>query len=448
MTPNDASARQRAGRCRTPWFWTLLLIVAASLPGCSGGGKGTSLSSASSGSKPSGGFGIPFTPFRVPGTGGGGGDSSGVPNPEAVRSQVMSLSDTYCQTVIQSLDGLIAATKDPKRAQWARAQRVATMMVSMTNATEPNAVVGLLDMVVFATLKRAAVEEHWVPTLLGEEGGPVVEAHRRGEAEAWAAAGRTLSRQQIQELRVLVQKWQREHAGQYYVGFTRFSDFEAFRNLTPESPEAKAPGSLFGALYLDPLAGLDPMAKELRGYRALTERLAFMGSRMPMLLAYQVDLAVKDATSTPEILRVVASTEKFAASTEKFAEAVVKYPRDFSAEREAAVKQVAAAAEHERQAIIKQLEQQDGRVRAIVGDVTRLVERAEQAGTSLNQSTAQTVTTTEQATRRIMNQAFWLSLVLLVVVLFGVPAAVLAYRVARNRIENSPPRPPHVGALT
>src|SRR5688500_7251785 len=298
MTSHPARVRASAGRRGSNWGIVLFaVVVVALMPGCTGKGKGQSLGSASSGSKSGGGgIGIPFTPFHVPGTGGGGGSSRTL-DADAARSPVMSLSDTYCPTVIQSFDTIIAETKDPKRAHWARGQRVGTMTISITNATGPNAVVGLLDMVVFATLKRAAVEEHWVPTLLGEEGGPVLEAHRRGEADAWAAAERVFSKSQVKELHTLVTKWQREHRGQYYVGYTRFSDFDEYRSLSPESPQAKLPGSLFGALYIDPLAGLDPVARELRSYRALTERLAFIVTRMPILMSYQIDLGVHSATS-------------------------------------------------------------------------------------------------------------------------------------------------------
>src|SRR5688572_2715485 len=231
--------------------------------------------------------------------------ASGQVNADQARSVLMSLADSYTQTVVQPLDQLVATSKDPARSDWARAQRLATVSVSVANATGPNSVVGLLDMVVFATLKRAAVEEHWVPNLLKEEGASVLAAHRQGESDAWAAAGRVFSPSQVKELRELIAKWQREHRGQYYVGYTRFSDFDVYRSLSPESPQAKIPGSLFGALYIDPLAGLDPVARELRSYRALTERLAFIITRMPILMAYQIDLGVHSATSAPELRQFV-----------------------------------------------------------------------------------------------------------------------------------------------
>ena len=438
-------ARYRPGAPRPV---TLVLLAALLTCGCAGKGGNDSLTGASQGGGKSGGLGIPFTPFKLPG--GGSGQSSAPPlNIDEVRSQLMSLGDSYTQTVIQSLDELVASSKDPKKLAWARKQRLATVTVCLTNATGPNAVVSLLDMVVFATLKREAVEKYWVPNLLGEEGRGIAEAHRRGEAEAWAAAERVLSRAHCDQLRDLIAQWRAEHPEQYYVGYTRFSDFDAYRNLSPQSPEAKNPGSLFSLFYVDPLAGLDPVAKELRSYRALTERIAYIGSRLPILATYQIDMAVTSAVENPEVRSIVASTEKFAGATDRFATAVTAYPKDLSVEREAAVRQIAEATSRERQAaieqaarslavereqLLKEIQAQDGRIRSILNDVTQLVARAEQAGTTVNASTAQTVTTAEQATRRTLDRAFELAIILLLVVLLGLPLVLLVYRVLARRL--------------
>ena len=451
MESNVRRARYTPGATRRV---ALVLFATVLSCGCAGKGGNNSLAGASQGGgKSRGGIGIPFTPFKLPGGGGSAPASAPPMNMDEIRSQVMSLSDSYTQTVLQSLDALVASSKDPKKIAWARGQRLATITVSTTNATGPNALVGLLDMVVFATLKREAVEKHWVPTVLGEEGRGVAEAHRRGEAEAWDAAGRALSRSHCEQLRNLIDQWRAEHPEQYYVGYTRFSDFDAYRNLSPQSPEAKNPGSLFSLFYVDPLAGLDPVAKELRSYRALTERIAYIGSRFPILATYQIDLAVSSAVENPEMRSIVASTEKFADATDRFATAVTAYPKDLSTEREAAVRQVAEVTARERQAaieqaarsvaaeretILKEIQAQDGRIQSILKDVTQLVVRAEQAGTAVNASTAQTVTTAEQATRRTLDRAFALTIALVLVLLLGVPLVLLLYRVTTRRLLDPP----------
>ena len=375
---------------------------------------------------------------------------------EQARSVVMSLADNYSQVVVQSLDELVKTTKEPARAEWARAQRLNTVAVSLTNATGPSATVALLDMVVFATLKRAAVEEHWLPSLLGEEGRNVAEAHRRGEAEAWAAAARVLSPSQVTELRELVREWQQAHPGQYYVGYTRFSDFDAFRQLSPESPQVKARGSLFAALYIDPLSGLDPVAREIRSYRALTERMTFILARLPILANYQLDLAVHGATGTPEVRQAVASTEKFAEATRHFADAVTRFPRDLAAERQSAVVQVAEATSHERQAALEQVARavaaereailreasaQEGRVRAILGDVNGVLKNANEVGASVNAATTKTVTSAQRAANDTLSRATTLALILVAAALLGVPASLLGYGMLRRRLLRGPVDP-------
>ena len=61
------------------------------------------------------------------------------------------------------------------------------------------------------------------------------------------------------------------------------------------------------------------------------------------------------------------STESFAQSTDRFSRAVADYPKTFSAERQAAIDQSGKVLTGEREAIVRELEKQDGRIRAIVG---------------------------------------------------------------------------------
>jgi hypothetical protein len=65
----------------------------------------------------------------------------------------------------------------------------------------------------------------------------------------------------------------------------------------------------------------------------------------------------------------------------------------------------------------------------VVADVRGVVDRADEAGRSLNTATAQTIGTTEQATRRTLTHAFVLALVLVI----AIALTLLAYRIAVKR---------------
>ncbi|MGB7161295.1 MAG: hypothetical protein WBD40_24770, partial [Tepidisphaeraceae bacterium] len=390
-------------------------------------------------------------------------------DPAAVRAQAMAAADTYTTVCAQAMDELVKKTTRPEVIEWALQQRISSAIASFTNATGSNDYVALLDMLVFATLKRHAVEEHWIPNLLHEEGAPVLEAFRRGETDVWAIGGKSLSSAQLDQLRVIIDQWRRDNPAQYYVSHIRFTDFATSMNVGAGSPHVKMPGNVFGLLYIDPLANLDPVTRELRDYRALTERIVFLVNRMPIVLSWQLDFITQRATSGPQIVAFVESTARFADSTKQFAEAaarvadatketadavtrtadaIVKVPDDLAVERKAAIEQVdvvvaaqskaaidqvMAGVTAQREAVARDLDAQEGRLRQLVADVKGVVERADQAGLSINTATGQTITTTEQATQRTLRLAFRLGLILIIVALVGIPLSLLLYRIAARR---------------
>jgi hypothetical protein len=367
------------------------------------------------------------------------------------RAEAMSTADTYTTIVAQAADELRQHTKRDEVVEWALQQRIATATACFTNATAPNGFVGLLDMLVYATLKREATEKYWVPTLLHDEGTPFVEALRRGEKSVWDTGAKVLSEAQLQELRGIIRQWQEENPTQYYVSHIRFTDFANSMRVSSAASQLKMPTSVFGLLYVDPLAGLDPVAKELQEYRSLTERLVFMINRMPMILSWQVELASRHITSGPEIEKFVNdtsrfadSTGRFAVATTRFADAVVKFPQHLTSERTAAIEQLNVATtqqvksaldqafvgiDQQRQAMVRDVEAQQSSIRAIVSDVRGVVERADDAGKSLNTATSQTINSTEQSARRTIRHAVVLVGLLIVGSLF----ALLLYRIALKR---------------
>ena len=375
-----------------------------------------------------------------------------------MRIEAMAAADGYVTTLAQAFDELRAGTKRPEVARWAVENKIATATAAFTNATEAGDGSALLDMLVYATLKRQAVENHWVPKLIGaEEGAGVLEAHRRGERDVWRRGEKMLTRKQLDELKSLIEQWRRDHPTQYYVSHVRISDIAAAQNLTRGSPQLKVPGSVFSLLYMDPLSGLDPVAAELHSYRELTERMMFLVQRMPLVFGAQFERATHDATNTPEVLRFLDGIDKFnggveqftthtgrfSDATSRFADVAAGYPKQLSTERAAAIEQAsaavateraaaidqaAAAVAAERKAILVELEAQDSRLRRITDDVKSVLARADQAGVSINAATTQTVTAAEQSTRRTLDRAFWLTLTLILVLLVGIPASAIVYR--------------------
>jgi hypothetical protein len=385
----------------------------------------------------------------------------------AARVQSMAAADTYLTVLVQANDELRDHSVRPEVQEWAMEQRVATGMAVFTNATGGNDFGGMLDMMVLSTLKRRALEEHWIPTLLHEEGLPLLAAARRGERDVWDAGAKVLTEAQLAELRATIDEWVRANPQQYYVSHIRFTDFASAMKVSANTPRARSPGSVFGLLYLDPLAGLDPVAREMQQYRALSERVLYLANRLPVVLAWRLELAVYRTANGPQVVKFVDNTSKFADATSSFAgattrftDAVVRFPQDLTAERTAAIRQLDAATARQvesavkqldaatarqvksaldqafagvtgqREAIVRDLDAQASRAQAVVGDVRRVVERADEAGRSVNAATGQTIGAAEQSARRTLRYAFALAVALVLVTLLS----LLCYRFAAGRL--------------
>jgi hypothetical protein len=353
--------------------------------------------------------------------------------PPEIRSEVMSFADNYLTQVSQAMDEMAFTTSRREVSEWALQMKISTALAAYTNAGGPNEVVSLLDMLVLVTLKREALEEYWIPTFLHDEGAGVRQAYRNCEKQAWELGARVLTQQQIDELRALIEQWRKDNPGQYYIGYIRFAEFAAYRRIDADSPQVKKAGSLFGLLYIDPLANLDPVAQELRNYRALTERIMFIAERSPIVLGWQAEYAMTKATSTPQMLEFIAASQKFADASDHFAKTSAGLPEEFAREREALVKQIAGEMTRQRQELLEDIDQREKTLRQILDDVQQLIDHMDRAGASVNQQTQATIGMTDQLSSRLVNQIFWRAIILIVAIVLAVPAAALGYRLVTNR---------------
>jgi len=180
---------------------------------------------------------------------------------DVMQNQVMRFADHYSVTVGQAVDEYLpqATTSAARLAglRWKLSQATAAYV----DATGPNPVLNALDLVVLATVSRMVAEDS-VDDVFGPDGSSILEAHRKLEADAWAAASRVMKSSQRQELKEMIEEWRRKNPHQRQVAATRMRELAVAVGRTPQA-SAAAPNSIFGFLFLDPLAGLDPAAAAL-----------------------------------------------------------------------------------------------------------------------------------------------------------------------------------------
>ena len=354
-------------------------------------------------------------------------------DPMLVRAEVTAFADTCSTTVAQACDQMSEKTKRREVANYALEQKIATATTMITNGSAPNALGGMFDSVIYASLLRHSVEAHWIPTLLHDEGDGLLTTCRRNEADAWTMLGKIANQEQCDELRREIENWKRDHPDEYYVGFIRFSDLSAFREVGG-NPKQLVPSSVFSLLYINPLPDLDPVASELRSYRLLTERFKYVMMRMPMVFSWHTQEAIARIDNMPQMKAFVDNTGRVADATKTFADAMAEYPKTFSGERKAAIEQMFTGLDVQRQALLKDLDTQQKWVAQALADAQKSVAQVRDAGTAINDSTAQTLRNAELSSQRVITQTTRAVILIIVVASVFPLAAMLLYRYACRRM--------------
>jgi hypothetical protein len=403
-----------------------------------------------------------------------------------IQSDVMDFADTYANTlgdayaiITRNYDNSLAMRRTALSLSLAGERGVFII------ATDENPLAGLANMAVLVCLQRRACDTPWFAEALGPSAAPIRTIMTDQEKQVWKLAERYLTSDQTQELRDAIETWSKDHADIRIITTVRLQDIQQARASRNGKPNV--PNSVFGLLFIDPFASLDPAVREVQETRIAAARMFYYVQRMPDLIRVQAEALYMDALSAPEITTVVDSSRTFTANTtsftescRQFADTIAKFPADLTVEREktvaqlndavtaqragavtqladatakerdAAIVQLAAAVDKERQAAIDQVAQATTRERKDTIDQLAKATAKErdaalrQANTVLDQSTRSALADLDTLSDQIINR-FTVRLALTAVVsAIAIALVSLAYRFAVARLfpPNIPHRPP------
>jgi hypothetical protein len=382
-------------------------------------------------------------------------------DPRILHEELTSFADRFCSAIVNAYDRLSDRATTTQAKDIALTRKVGIATAAISNAVQDNPVAGLLDMMVMARLTRESAQDPWfIEAFGGEEAAQVLAVHMRQEDEIWQIAEPYLSANQITELTESIDRWRRDHPDQRNVAWVRLSDFS--RAKSASASKTRDPGSVFGLLFLDPFASLDPAVREVERSRETAERMFYYVQRMPMIIAGQAELASRRSLAAPQIGQFLADTSRFSDSTLKFADAtgaiadsVTGFPKVLTDERQHAVEQLAQKVAEQRDAAIRQMAtavstERDAAItqiatafanerRAAIHQATTqatvesnaVIDRLDSL---LRAQRTQLAHDTESLTARLINRIVWGQIIVILAAVIAAVVGALTYRRFRSRL--------------
>ena len=414
------------------------------------------------------------------------------PDPMDLQLQIQRFTDEFNTRTFQALDeyALRVGTE---------AARVEALQLELTSGTSligiasgPNPSANLVDLVAVVTLTRMTVQDYWIKTPNGPAFQPWLEACQTLESNVWKFAATAFNESQINELREGIQDYCARNPEVQRSFFLRPHEFAAL--VTTSHAKAGDLGSVFSVMGLDPTAGLDPAVREVTRTRLFAERAMFTLQRMPFLVRGHAELLAYRLADMTEVRQALTNTARLSDSADRISRAAESVSQTAA--------QLPDRIATERKEILAALEQQEGKLRNLATEVNRTLVAGEAMSTSLhttlttfdalmkrfgvgepetnavpdtnappfnildygkvatdvggmakdlntlltsvNQSVPHVALLGQQATAdagRVVQRAFWLGLVLILVLLGGSMLAALAYRILVAKWIPTEPRP-------
>jgi hypothetical protein len=164
-------------------------------------------------------------------------------------------------------------------------------------ATSPDTVTQLIDQIVVVTLQNYFwVDSGRSQAIWGDRAQTLVQNLRRAREDIWQIASRVFTRDQLDELDLLISNWWSTNGGTEFVAYVRFSDVAAGRG-SELIEEVKGGGGL-----LEPL---DRATEQVAQANYALERSFFWAKRVPLFAGWNVQAITYDFLVMPESQRLL-----------------------------------------------------------------------------------------------------------------------------------------------
>ena len=218
--------------------------------------------------------------------------------PRELMGQLMAFADSYQEQFLEVIHNATANEKlDTRQKIFYSRLKTYYITSAITNASQMNPEIGLLDMVTMVTLQRMICDTPEIAGIAGEKNAKIITGTLRElEKRIWGVAELALSGQQLRDLRKLIEEWRILHPSERNVAFIRFDDFAKSR-MKDAFNEIIERGGL--------LAPVNEAVREIHESRMMAERGLFLLERMPMMVQWEEQLFALEMLYQPETMKLL-----------------------------------------------------------------------------------------------------------------------------------------------
>jgi hypothetical protein len=284
---------------------------------------------------------------------------------QQVQAELMGFADRHFAVTLEAARTLEGLLETPEGRHNAAASRMLSLVVTTDIAASPNPGAAVLDMTAYVTLRRMVFEDYWMPHVYGEDGRVVLDALRELEQDIWEIAAGVYPPDQLAAFADVIREWKEAHPDVVMVDFVRLKELGESKQAQ-EMRAAARPGGL--------LAPISEANRNLEETRLLVERLAFMVTRMQLLLNLQFEVATAKLATQPDVRQLVEDSRTFAEVSDRAAQTFAELVADLPEERSAAIDQILQGLSEERERLLADLASDDGDLRPLIADVRDTLE--------------------------------------------------------------------------
>jgi hypothetical protein len=310
----------------------------------------------------------------------GGGKKEMRPLTE-LHPAVLSFADTCAERLRTETDAFARSVGTPEARMQALEWRLRGTRMLINAATGPVPLGNMLDLQLLLIGGRVLVQERWMRGPWADHLGPLPVAFGELEERGWEILREFLHAEQISKFRQVATEWESLQVGKGEEMSPHPPNFlEALKLLRKDEDTSSG---LLGFIQLDPLAGLEPAAREVALSRQFAERMLFWAQRLSALLEDEVELAVLRAQRLPEVEGVLADVARVSAAADSLAATAAALPQQVTVEREAALKQLSEEVTAQREGLVRDLETAQAPLQSILTESRATLDSAATMSTEL-----------------------------------------------------------------